>query len=326
MKRYSIVALVVPLLVLVTAAACSTSSANNTDENSQFSSAGFPVDVRNCGRTLHFDKPPARIVSGWSTSTELLIELGVADKIVGQYNTTSGTPSPKHAAAVKKVPVLAENAPTREALLAARPDLIWADGDYLFDGQQLPTIADLNAQGIQVMILSGFCTGDATAAKVRDVTTDLSALGTILGLRDRADQIQGDIEERLNQIAERIKSKDPVPVAMISTFNGTIYTYDGVYTDIARLAGATNIYAGTLPAGKYFAEVSREDITKKNPSTLIYLLSGTENPDTAADNVKTMFPTLDAVKQNRVIVLPQSNSTNLNGVDGVVSLTAALHP
>ncbi|SBW22568.1 ABC transporter periplasmic protein [Candidatus Protofrankia californiensis] len=287
--------------------------------------AAYPVDVQNCGRTLHFDKAPTRIVSGWTTNTELLIALGATDRIVGQYNTSSGTPSAQYADTEKRVPTLSTSAPTREALLAARPDLIYADGSYLFDGQQLPTIKDLNAQGTQVMILSGFCTDDASKAKVRDVVTDLTALGTILGVTSRADEIKADIDNRLRQVAAQVTGKTPVPVAMISTFNGTIYTYEGVYNDIAQLAGATNIYAGTLPAGKFYGQLSVEDITKKNPGTLVYLLSGSESEDTARKYLTTALPTLEAVRSNHVIFLPQTHSTNLSGVDEVVKLAAALH-
>lgn len=310
--------IIAPLLLLASAVAC---SSNQVEERN----AGA-VEVQNCGRTLRFDTPPKRIVSGWTTSTELLVELGAAENIVGQYNTASGTPTPKYSDALKKIPVLGTNAPTRESLLAARPDLIWADGDYLFNGQQLPTIDDLNAQGIQVLILSGFCTDDATKAKVRDVDTDLTALGTILGKQQRADKIKADIENRLSEVSTRIKDKEPVPVAMISTFNGTVYTYDGVYTDIAQLAGATNIYAGTLPSGKYFAELSVEDITKKNPGTLVYLLSGTETEQAARAFLADTLPTVSAVINKRIFFLPQTNSTNLAGIDGVTMLSSALHP
>ncbi len=139
------------------------------------------------------DRAPTRIVSGWTTSTELLLELGVGDGIVGRYNASSRNPSPAYADAEQQIPVIGESAPTKEALIAAHPDLIWADSD-LFDGQQLPTIDQLAAEGIQVMILSRFCTDDATRATVRDVETDLDALGRILGIAARANQVKAGIE------------------------------------------------------------------------------------------------------------------------------------
>ncbi|KEZ35430.1 ABC transporter substrate-binding protein [Frankia sp. CeD] len=300
-------------------------SASAADARSAPAGTRYPVEVANCGRTLHFDEAPARVVSGWTTSTELLIELGLTDRIVGQYNTSSGTPAAKYASAEAKLPALGTGAPTREALLAARPDLIWADGSYLFDGRQLPTIAELAAQGTQVMILSGFCTDDATKATVRDVDTDLTALGMIFGIPGRARQVQADINERLRQVATKIQGRDPVPVAVVATYQGTVYTYDGVYTDIARLAGARNIYAGTLPKGKYFSELSVEDLISKNPGTLVYLLSGSETEAEARKFLTSRLPTVAAVRNNRVFFLPQSDSANLAGVEGVTKLAAALH-
>ncbi len=330
LRRHALLASVLMLGVL-TATACGQSDASPTTSGATVSAAadartGYPADVTNCGRTLHFDRAPTRIVSGWTTSTELLLELGVGDRIVGRYNTGSGTPSPAYADAEQQIPVIGESAPTKEALIAAHPDLIWADGDYLFDGQQLPTIDQLAAEGIQVMILSGFCTDDATRATVRDVETDLDALGRILGIAARANQVKAGIEDQLDAVAQQVGGATSVPVAMISTSNKTIYAYAGVYSDIAALAGARNIYADTLPEGKYYNEISTEDLIRQNPSTIVYMLSGTETTDSAQSYLSATLPTVDAVTTGHVVFLPASDSTNLAGVAGVVKLAAALHP
>ncbi|TCJ34704.1 ABC transporter substrate-binding protein [Parafrankia sp. BMG5.11] len=287
---------------------------------------GFPVTVTNCGRTLHFDRAPGRVVSGWPTNTDLLAALGLADRVVGQYNTSNGTAAPAYTAAVADIPVLSDAAPSREQLLADRPDLIWADGSYLFDGQQLPTIDELAAQGTQVMILSGFCTDDATRARVTDVRTDLAALGRIFGVETKAQELVGQVDTRLSAVAAKVNATQPVPVAMISSFGGAIYTYEGVYSDIATRAGATNIYAGTLPAGQYYGELSKESLLQKDPDALVYLLSGGETEATARTVLAETLPTVTAVRTGKVVFLPQWNSTNLAGVEGVETLAAALHP
>jgi iron complex transport system substrate-binding protein len=314
-------------LAAVGLAGCTTAgAAADTAAPAASSGAGYPVEVKNCDRTLHFDKAPTRIVTGWSTSAELLIELGVADRIVGKYNTSSGTPLPKYAAAYDRIPTIGDNAPTREQLIATKPDLIWADGDYLFDGKQLPTIQDLTAQGIQVMILSGFCTQDADGARVGDVYTDLAALGTILGITVEAGRVKADLDRRLADVAAQTEGKGTVPVAMLGMYETSLLTFEGVYTDIAARAGATNLYAGTLPAGKYYGEVSVEDVTRKNPATIVYLLGGGEDEAKARARLASTLPTVDAVKNNRIIFLPQAYSTNLAGIEGVERLAAALHP
>ncbi|WP_241882706.1 ABC transporter substrate-binding protein [Frankia sp. KB5] len=324
--RAAVAALGLALAAALTACGDSSEPASPPAAAGTGGSAGYPVNVTNCGRTLHFDAAPQRIISGWPTSTDLLVELDLADRVVGRYNTSSGDPAPTYAAAVKDIPVLAEAAPSREQLLAAKPDLIWADGSYLFDGQQLPTIDDLNARGIQVLILSGFCTDDATRAKVTDVQTDLAALGKIFGITDRTGKLSGDLDARLAAVDAKTKGTQAVPVAMISTYDGSIYTYEGVYTDIAQRAGARNIYAGTLPTGQYYGELSKEQILKDDPATLVYLLSGGESEQTARKFLTDALPTLSAVRSGKIVFLPQWDSTNLGGVQGVETLAAALHP
>ena len=122
-----------------------------------------------------------------------------------------------------------------------------------------------------------------------------------------------------------MEGKPATPVAMVSTFDKQLYVYEGVYTDMARLAGATNIYDGTLPTGKYYGELSVEDLTKRDPATLVYLLSGGETEATAREYLTKTVPTVQAVRNNRIVFLPQNDSTNLNGVRGVEKLAAALH-
>ena len=43
----------------------------------------YPLTLQNCGSTVTFDKAPQRVVSIGQSSTEILLSLGLADKIVG---------------------------------------------------------------------------------------------------------------------------------------------------------------------------------------------------------------------------------------------------
>ena len=53
------------------------------DDPKADSAAGYPVTVDNCGTEVTFDAPPGRVVTIKSTSTELMLALGLADRIVG---------------------------------------------------------------------------------------------------------------------------------------------------------------------------------------------------------------------------------------------------
>lgn len=285
-----------------------------------------PTTVQNCGRTLTFDRPVERIVSGWTTSTELLLRLGQGSKVVGQYNTSAGTPSAEFTTQEAAVPTLSTEGLTREQLAAADPDLVWADGEYAFDGSTLPTIDELAQQGTQVMVLSGFCGDDATGATVDDVFTDLTTLGTVLGDSTATDEVAASLHARLDAVAQRTAGVPSVPVVFLADYDGVLYAYDGVYSDIARRAGAHNTYAGALPAGKYYSEVSREDVIARDPSTIVLLTAGDADPAAAKAALAELLPTVAAVRDGAVVTLPESDSTNLRGVDGVEELSRALHP
>lgn len=283
----------------------------------------YPVTVQNCGRSVTFDEAPTRIVSGWSTATELLLDLGAGDRVVGQYNTASSGPSAEHAADYAKVPVLAESAPSKESLLAAAPDLIYADGSYLFDGEQLPTVDDLAESGTQVLVLSGFCE-DGGSSKVTDVKDDLAALGPALDASGPAEKLAGTVDARLQAVADETEAAQDVPMAVVGSYDGALYVYDGVYTDIVDRAGGTNAFAGTLPAGKFFGELSAEQLTAEDPGTLLYLTAVGESEQDAQAYLDEAFPTVAAVKDDRVLFLPQEESSNLRGIDGLEAVAQGL--
>ncbi len=58
----------------------------------------------------------------------------------------------------------------------------------------------------------------------------------------------------------------------------------------------------------------------------MYLLSGGESQTDARTFLARTLPTVTAVRTSTIVFLPQWNSTNLAGVQGVEALAAALHP
>lgn len=300
-----------------------TSTADAPSRTPGAAATTYPVTVKNCGRSVTFAKAPTRIVSGWSTATELLLDLGAGDRIVGQYNTAGSGPSAAHAAAYTKVPVLSDSAPSKESLLAAAPDLIYADGNYLFDGKQLPTVDDLAESGTQVLVLSGFCNASGSST-VTDVKDDLAALGPALDVNGTADELARTVDDRLQAVVDETATAQDVPMAVVGSYDEALYVYDGVYTDIVDRAGGSNVFAGTLPAGKYFAELSAEQLTAENPGTLLYLTAVGESEKDAQAYLDEAFPTVAAVKDDRVLFLPQEESSNLRGIDGVEAVAQGL--
>ena len=85
----------------------------------------YPLRLENGGEELTFDAPPQRVVSLDQGSTELLLSLGLADRIVGTASWTDPILD-SLAEANTDVPRLADDAPTYEVVLGADPDFITA--------------------------------------------------------------------------------------------------------------------------------------------------------------------------------------------------------
>ena len=69
--------------------------------------AGYPVTLENCGRTVTVKAPPQRAVSINQPASELLLALGLADRMAGTASWSDGV-RPDLAADNAKVPVLVD--------------------------------------------------------------------------------------------------------------------------------------------------------------------------------------------------------------------------
>ncbi|QOD42535.1 ABC transporter substrate-binding protein [Clavibacter zhangzhiyongii] len=285
-----------------------------------------PVSVDSCDRTLSFPAGPQRIVSLWPAVTEMLLELGAGDRLVGQAFTDQSPPLDRYRDAYDRIPVLATGAVDRETLLASHPDLIVADGEYHFDGTELPTIDDLAALGIRVYVISSFCHGQVTTGHVDDAATDLAALGTLLGAESAADRAIADERSRLAAVDARVADAAPVDLAVLQVFDGSVYAdARGLYSDVVARAGGRDVYEDALPADQYYTEVSVEDVARRDPGTIVYLYSTDAERDSVRADLEARLPGVRAVREGRMLALPSTDFIGSRAVDGVVALDALLH-
>ena len=89
--------------------------------------AGFPVTVKSCNRQVTFDAPPARAISNDVNLTEMMLVLGLRDRMVG-YTGISGwkTLDAEARAGVAELPELSAQYPSKEVLVGANADSFFA--------------------------------------------------------------------------------------------------------------------------------------------------------------------------------------------------------
>ena len=84
-----------------------------------------PDALDNCGVEVPVTTPPKRVVTIKSTSTEMMLALGLGDRIVGTAFQDGPVPA-TWAEAAAGLPVLADKVPSQEVVLEAQPDLVYA--------------------------------------------------------------------------------------------------------------------------------------------------------------------------------------------------------
>ncbi|MCH7232554.1 ABC transporter substrate-binding protein [Glycomyces sp. L485] len=94
----------------------------------------YPLVVENCGQEVTYDAAPQRVVSLDQGSTEILLSLGLEDRMVGTASWTDPVRE-NLAEANAEVPRLADEAPTYEVVLDTDPDFVTASfGRHYLEG------------------------------------------------------------------------------------------------------------------------------------------------------------------------------------------------
>lgn len=258
-------------------------------------------------QTVTVPQPTNRIVSISGALTEMLVVLGVEDRIVGR-DQLSEFPE-----VLKTVPVVAENSfrPQLEAILELKPDLVIADGMLSADNR-----AKLESFGIPVVVERGT---DPTRlfAAIRN-------LALVTGTVERGEEIIAFIAEYENLILDRVGhlSEEDKP-RVYWEWNAPFKSGSKTSTTGPRilLAGGINIAedaAGTYPV------LSAEYVWEQDPEVIIKMSSQTDTPEMAVERHGEIRSRLgisetSAVANERVHII----SWTIN--NGIRSIISSLH-
>ncbi|MFN8440073.1 MAG: ABC transporter substrate-binding protein [Caldilineaceae bacterium] len=260
------------VVALVFAACAPIAPATPTTANSESSTtgnlAGFPLTIENCGRTLTISKPPERVLTTWQAPPELLVKLGLGDKIVGTENALQFPPPADIAEAYAKVPVLAKQAASKEAIIAAKPDFIISSFlAWDFDPKaDRPTLDELSALGVQVFGLRDNCTADSHVTSV-EMYEDMITIGRIFGVEERAQTLVDQMKAQIADVEKKVAGKTVVKVFFDAGGEGPVGTAGaGLQNEQINIAGGVNVFADHA---NYYEEVSLEEVAARQPEIFV---------------------------------------------------------
>lgn len=263
--------------------------------------AAGPVTVTNCDTTVTFDKAPQRVVAIKSTSTEMLLALGLGDRIVGTGYQDGPVPAEweKEAASI---PLISDKIPSQEVVLEAEPDLVYSGWESAFSAEGAGTRVDLDALGVASYVSPSACQSAGQPAKLTfdNIYSDIEEVAAIF----RVDASEFIAQQKA--IVKGIKKNTEGHTALWFS-SGSDIPFVGAGTGAPDLImdtiGLTNI-ASSL--GTTWASYSWEAVVDANPDVIVLISSQRNTAEKKIELLESNPATanLDAVKNKRYLVLP----------------------
>ncbi|MFH8288784.1 ABC transporter substrate-binding protein [Streptomyces sp. NPDC018059] len=290
--------------LLVPLAACSTSSGDRSDKPAA-KAPGFPYTVTNCGVRTTYDAPPERAVTMNQHATEVMLELGLKDRLAGTAYLDDKV-LPKYEKAYESLPVLAKEYPSYEKLLSADPDFVYGGYASAFLAGDGRSRAALAKSGIKSRLNVEGCA--KRAVTMDDVYREVREVGATFGVRERADKWVSGAKRELAATEKKAKGGKPASVFVYDSGDKTAFTLGGrgIGNDIVERAGGRNVFADV---DKSFGDASWEKVVERRPEAILILDYGAT---TVAQKKKRLLddPILadvPAIKHKRFAVLPLSD-------------------
>jgi iron complex transport system substrate-binding protein len=298
--------------------------------------SGYPVTVSNCGASVSYDRVPTRAVSNDINTTEDMIALGLESHMVGYFGATGdgpeGDPLPtEYAAGFKAVASISPDYFTLEKLVGLHPDFLFAGWNYGLQVGTALTPANLAKYGIKTLALTESCAqvqSTKAAVSIDDTYQDLTNLGQIFGIPDKAQHVIGNMKTQVAAVQMKVASLPRVRVFDYDSGQSAPFTGAGLALPAAliKLGGGTNIFAGLKQS---WTSVSWERVVKADPQCILINDYGTPTATQKRQFLETspITKSLTAVKNHCFLTLAYDEVTpGPRNAQAVAAIARWLHP
>ncbi|MFG2549626.1 ABC transporter substrate-binding protein [Streptomyces sp. NPDC048581] len=332
-----------PAAVLLTGAllltGCGGSSDSPTGSATRSKPAGYPVTLDNCGQKVRVEAPPQQAVSLNQGTTEIMLSLGLSDRMVGTATWTDPVAKglEKDNAKVRR---LADNAPSFEKVLDTEPDFVAASFASTLGKGGVATREQFEKLGVPTYLSPSDCvgkdnSGDGDGSRTEPLTMDavygeVTDLARIFGVEERGEKLVADLRARVKKATSGLDAKD---VTLLYWFANSQSPYlagcCGAPGVITRELGAENAFDDTH---KEWPQVNWETVADRDPDVLVIgdLSRKQQTAETAARKIEFLesdpvTKNMSAVREKRYVLLSgQAMNPTIRTVEGVEKVAAAL--
>ncbi len=291
------------------------------------------VTVRNCGAEVTFPAPAERLFVNDGNLISMVLAIGAQDQVaaVSSIQRDKEVLRTHYGDAVDRLEEVSKDYPSRETVIARRPDVMVAGWNYGYDESKNLTPASLAEHDIAAYVLTESCRqGDGAARGVVDPWTaldrDLINLGEITGHQDEAAAVAEDIDRRVAGLRAAPQETDVPTLFLFDSGEKAVFSSGrfGAPQAIIEAAGGRNALEDLDDT---WTEVSWERLAASKPDAFVFV---DYPPQTVAQKIAILrahpaTKDLPAVKQERFLNLPYAmwTSSPLN-VDAAERVRASL--
>ncbi|MFD8217938.1 ABC transporter substrate-binding protein [Streptomyces sp. NPDC059697] len=297
------------------------------------------VSLDNCGRKVAITSAPKRAVSLNQGTTEIMLSLGLADRMAGTATWTD--PVMKGLAKANgKVPRLADDAPSFEKVLDAEPDFVAASfASTLAKGGVAPR-EKFEELGVPTYLSPADCEGkdnsvDGDGVRTEPLTMDavygeVGDLAEVFGVEERGAKLVADLKARVAKATDGIDASDTTVLYWFANQEAPYMAgCCGAPGIITNALGAKNVFADTK---QEWPQINWETVADRDPDVLVIgdLTRRSQTAETAAKKIQFLetnpaTKNMDAVKNKRYVLLSgQAMNPTIRTVEGVEKVAAAL--
>ncbi|RUM25553.1 ABC transporter substrate-binding protein [Rhizobium vallis] len=305
----------------------------------------YPLTITNCGQQVTFEKAPAKIVSIGQGMSEVLLSLGLADKITGTA-VWVGPVLPQYAEANSRIKRLADNDPSFESVVGAEPDLVAAEFEWHVGAQgSVGKREQFSGLGINTYVAPADCVakintdgGDGVRKELFTmdlIYQEIAELSEIFDIKDRGDALIADLKKREADAVASISGASAKNLPVVFWFSSKEMNGDAFIAGknsapayILKTLGAANV----VTTEEEWPLVGWETIVQANPAVIV--IATMDRRRYAADDPKVKLDflendpvtrELDAVKNKRFVMMDaQSMNPTIRTIDGIEILAKGI--
>ncbi len=288
----------------------------------------YPVTLDNCGFAVTIDAAPQRVVTIKSSTAEMLLALGLGDRIVGSAYLDGPLPG-SLADAARGTAVeqpFSDEVPGTEATLGLEPDLVYAGWESNVTADGAGDRGTLEQLGVDTYVSPSACKGEGympDPLTFDKVFAEIAEVGEVFDANPAATDLVAQQRETLASV-----TPDDRGLTALWYSSGDDMPYVGAGIGAPQMildaVGLENVAADVHDT---WTSMSWEQVVADDPDVIV-LVDATWN--SAEDKIARLEANpataeLTAVREHRFLTVPfPATEAGVRNVDAVVDLAAQL--